>query len=117
MGFRTVVILSNDSCWSDDPHLAHKIFRAAAQVHGFQRENEPMRGHFDGGMVVEVTHSDTETLLQVSSLNAKELARGWWAGSGNEDEVLRGMLSRAADKLGYKLIRKPKTKGENNGSV
>ncbi len=116
MGFRTVVILNNDSSWDDDPHLAQKISRAAAQVYGFQRENEMMRGYFDGGMVVEVAHADTETLLQVSSLNAKELALGWWTGRGNEDEVLRGMLLRAADKLGYKLVHKP-IKEENNGGV
>ena len=95
MGFRTVVILSNDSNWDQDPDLGRKIQRA---MH--------LRQTFDHGRVVECTHADTQTIGIIDSLDFTPLAYDSWNRDETKGEVNIKMLREAADKLGYRLVRK-----------
>ena len=96
MGFRTVVILSNDSNWDQDPDLGLKIQRA---MH--------LRQTFDHGRVVECTHADTQTIGIIDSLDFTPLAYDSWTRNETPQEVELKMIKAAAEKLGYRLVKKP----------
>ena len=96
MGFRTVVILTNDLAheWQNDPELGNKIFNS---IH---------RDSFPYGRVVECTHTDTQTIGIIDSLNFTPLAYDSWNRDETKGEVNIKMLRKAADNLGYRLVRK-----------
>ena len=95
MGFRTVVILNNDSNWDQDPNLGRKIQRAMHE-----------RQIFDHGRVVECAHTDTQTIGIIDSIDFTPLAYDSWNRDETKGEVNIKMLREAADKLGYRLVRK-----------
>lgn len=111
MGYRTVVMLSNDrvSEWENDPELGKKISRAMGA--GVRALSDKTRvGEY--GEVVECVHGDTQTLAVLdgySMFNA--LARKNWASGETSEDVALRLLKEAADKLGYRLTKKPQTKG------
>lgn len=97
MGFRTVVIINNDRLDAiQDPVLKDAV------LGWWSRGNQPIRwaGPYN---VVEQCHADVVSLLKVDSLQATLMAsdNGWYL----EDNGLR-LLKDAADKLGYRLVRK-----------
>ena len=98
MGFRCVVMLSNDqaSTWENDPKLGEKIARAMNYV-GTER------GDLGYGRVVECTHADTQTLAVIDSYFgfAPISYSNWRRGSTAEDTALR-LLKDAADDAGYR---------------
>ena len=108
MGYRTVVMLSNDQAneWMNDKELGRKIANAS---------HEPMRGKrgdIGYGCVVECVHADTETLAFLDSCTGFEpLAHGFWSRDESTHEAVLKLLKDAADKLGYSLRKKP-SKGE-----
>jgi len=103
MGNRTVVILNNDLCheWESDPFLGQKIAEAMnkAGQDGSQ---------FHGGRVVECTHTSTQTLAIFDYLSMAPLSHSDSHSNHrlSPERELR-LMALAADKLGYKLIRKP----------
>jgi hypothetical protein len=99
MGFRTVVILNNDQAheWEKDPELGRKIFHAA---------NLLQAPRFPYGNVVECTHTDTQTIGIIDSIDFTPLAYDSWNRDETKGEVNIKMLREAADKLGYRLVRK-----------
>lgn len=104
MGFRTVVILNNDRYgeWSKDPELGGKIARAMNDIRG-------SAAHLDGmGRVVECCHADTQTLAVIDSLVYTPLAYDLWVRNEKETQAQLKLIRQAADKLGYRLVRKTK---------
>lgn len=102
MGYRTVVILSNDEQhnWSKDPALGEKIASAAWKYH---TENSPIPGY---GCVAQVAHADVQTLAVIDSLSLSSKTFTIWNSKQTEQsrdlELLRGM----AKKLGYRLVKR-----------
>lgn len=104
MGFRTVVMLSNDYSqqWQDDPELGKKIFSAA---------NNSVRQNLGYGYVVECVHADTQTLAVLDAYDGfKAIAHSGWCRGQSDEEIALKLLKEAADKLGYRLAKKPTKK-------
>lgn len=100
MGFRTVVILSNDQAneWIHDSNLGRMIVEHAHHDDGT----------FRYGKVVECVHNDLRSLLDVDSMTATRVAStNWYHGCKNEDQRLR-LLKQFADSMGYTIRRKSK---------
>lgn len=104
MGYRTVVILNNDRCneWQNDSLLGSKISHAMHDVRGIAANLGGM------GRVVECCHADTQTLAVIDSLVYTPLAYDLWVRNEKETQVQLKLIRQAADKLGYRLVRKSK---------
>jgi hypothetical protein len=108
MGFRTVVMLSNDLCheWSKDPKLGEKISLAMNYASATSRQD--MAGIGSYGRAVECCHADNQTLAMLDGYTMFRHidAQPWARGSSHEDATLR-LLKSAANKLGYRLVKQP----------
>lgn len=108
MGFRTVVMLSNDRCdeWSKDPLLGEKIRRAMY----FANKGDDRYGRFSNdlggyGRVVECVHADLQTLVKLEHYSSFEpVAYGHWY--PNQKDAKLELLKRAAEELGFRLVKK-----------
>ena len=104
MGFRTVVMLSNDKAheWSHDPELGGLIMREA---NSFSVRDSRV---FSYGSVVECVHADTQTLAVLDAYYGfNRLDSSHWRRGQSADEIALDLLKRAADKMGYRLSKKP----------
>ncbi len=102
MGFRTVVVLSNDQAheWTKDPELGRKI------MDGGLRINE----HFQYGKVVEQVHADVQSLIVTDGYSGWTKANThWFQNQGTEQRDL-DLLREMAAKMGYTLRKMPKPK-------
>lgn len=107
MGFRTVVMLSNDWSheWSKDPKLGEKIHHAMS-MHNFGRPDESRIGSY--GAVVQVTHADEQSLVRLDHYTGFEPISSTCRRFGpSTDEDLLALVKSAADQLGYRLAKKP----------
>lgn len=96
MGFRTVVIINNDRLDEiQDPVLKDLVL-------GWWGSREQQDYRSGAYRIVEQTHCDHDTLMHVRHLDAKPIGYSYWDAPNAELDMLR----QAADKLGYKLIRK-----------
>ena len=110
MGFRTVVMLNNDQAneWSKDSLLGEKIYNGMNYTFSLPSERDnPANLRY--GRVVECTHADTQTLALVTDYTGfVPLAYSSWY--AREDNVELKILKRAADALGYRLVKKSQPK-------
>jgi len=108
MGFRTVVMLSNDHAheWERDTELGRKIGRAMSYASSPDRRDLASVGGY--GQVVECVHADQQTLAIFDGYTAfKHIdAQPWARGPANDEAIIR-LLKSAANKLGYRLVKKP----------
>lgn len=103
MGFRTVVMLSNDQAtqWKDDPELGKKISHA---MH-FPGGDKGRVGNY--GQVVECVHGDCQTLAILDGYTMfRPLSSKGWMRDESKDDIARKLLKEAAEKLGYRLVKK-----------
>jgi hypothetical protein len=123
MGFRTVVMLSNDQShqWENDPGLGKRIQHSASTKHHrdiaeFSRYAD-RAGLGSCGEAVEQVHADTATLAILDGYDEfTPLAYTQWrAGVSAEDRAL-ALLKAAADKLGYRLAKKPAAPRKASGA-
>lgn len=111
MGFRTVVMLNNDVSdkWSKDPQLGEKIQTAmnyAGRKDDFYGSNSRLGNY---GRVVECVHADTQTLVRLDHYTGFEpLAYTYCTFGPSTDEDQLRLLKEAADKMGYRLVKKSK---------
>lgn len=102
MGFRTVVVLSNDRAneWEADAELGKKIFRAGAE----KMMNTGER--FEYGQAIEQVHADQVTLAVLDGYGGRIVATSFWhRGQTHEQQELE-LLKQLAEKHGLKLIKK-----------
>lgn len=107
MGFRTVVMLSNDQCyeWSQDAKLGEKI-SLAMNYASSPREDMARIGSY--GRVVECVHADNQTLAMLGFYTRFQSIDGQaWRQDESDDEAAVRLLKSAANKLGYRLVKKP----------
>lgn len=102
MGFRTVPLLINDQMheWSRDPNLGQLIKISASS---FSANSDRRIGNY--GYVLECVHADTQTLAVIDSYHMDVLATGQWGGHDMQKIRDLTLLKRAAEKLGYKLVK------------
>lgn len=108
MGFRTVVILSNDTAyeWEQDPELGKKIAKAAYRLHdGGNRKS------FDYGSVAQVCHADTQSLMIIDGYLGDEVACKSWHRDEPTDIMKLKLLKEYADSLGMRVVKKSVKKG------
>lgn len=114
MGYRTVVVLSNDraSEWENDPELGRKIAHAMNFAMGTMTDEDARNAHFGSGRVVECAHADLNTLAMISNYGMKTLGHGSWRSGQEQDAAMLDLLKSAADRLGLTLTKKraPKAK-------
>ena len=106
MGFRTVLALSNDLAqeWENDPKLGRKIWEASCR---WNRKGDQSGYEFHYGQIIEQVHADCQTLIIAEHYGGKPVAHwSWHAGQTEEDRNLR-LLKELADKLGYRVSKKP----------
>lgn len=105
MGFRTLVLLANDSMheWSKDPELGSLIERSAAALPADRK----MGFGSSYGYVLETSHADTQRLAVIDSYHMDTLAIGHWSQGATNMTKARdlALLKQAAEKLGYKLVK------------
>ena len=110
MGFRTVVMLNNDVAhqWEKDATLGAKIARAMNYANDKDRKDMATVSSY--GAVVECVHADNQTLAILDGYTAfKRIdSQPWMRGESVDDSAIR-LLKSAADKLGYRLVRKSTT--------
>lgn len=114
MGYRTVVVLSNDqaSAWEKDPKLGEKIAHAMNFAMGTMNEDDKRHAHFGYGRVVECAHADLNTLAMLNNYGMTTLGHGSWRQGQEHDAAMLDLLKSAADRLGFTLTKKrgPKAK-------
>lgn len=106
MGFRTVVMLSNDLLpyWRDDPQLGEKIADAAHNMNNVL--SLPIS---DYGRVVECIHTDCGTLAMLDRHSSfTPLAYNITRHNQTTEESQIQLLKIAADAMGYRLVKKTK---------
>jgi hypothetical protein len=98
MGFRTVVVVSNDRLDDvADPVLKDAILGWWSA--GACGANRYMVGPY---RVVEQVHCDHASLLAVNHLDAKLLGSSYW----DNPNLELALLKDAAESLGYRLVKK-----------
>jgi hypothetical protein len=107
MGFRTVVMLSNDMAheWSKDPELGAKISRAMNYASDPKRQDMTAIGGY--GRAVECCHADQQTLAILDGYTAFTYVESQPWMRGTSDGAALRLLKRAAEKFGYRLVKKP----------
>jgi hypothetical protein len=108
MGFRTVVVLSNDRAheWQNDPELGNKIFHAASmQWCGGQDGKNRARQELPYGEVIEQVHADTQTVAFLDGYGGKAVAHSHWFHNQTEEQKNLAMLKALAEKLGYRVVK------------
>jgi len=105
MGHRTVVMLANDQAheWGKDERLAGMIHSAMAKKAAGMDGDLP-RGYGD---VVEVCHGDRMTLAILDGYYTfNPLSTTFFTTNKHIDEQHLTLLKEAADKMGYRLVKK-----------
>ena len=113
MGFRTVVVLSNDQAhqWQNDPELGNKIFHAASmQSSGGDEGKQRARQELHYGEIIEQVHADTQTLAVLDGYGGKVIAHTHWSHGQTVESRNLALLKELADKLGYVVHLKPSKK-------
>ncbi|RQR87680.1 hypothetical protein DIE10_06225 [Burkholderia sp. Bp9011] len=108
MGFRTVVMLSNDMAhqWGKDATLGAKIARAMNYAN--DKDRKDMAAISGYGAVVECIHADSQTLAMLDGYTSfKRIDSQHWMRGEDDNSAIVRLLKSAADKLGYRLVRKP----------
>jgi hypothetical protein len=107
MGFRTVVMLSNDMAheWQNDPSLGKKISHAASFANDRAHRDRASVGGY--GQVVECCHADQQTLAMLDGYTAFTYVESQsWARGDDDDSAAIRLIKRAAEKFGYRLVKK-----------
>ena len=98
MGFRTVVVLSNDLAhvWEKDPELGRKIWMASAT---------DGRREFQYGQIVEQVHADTQTLAVLDGYGGRPVAYTHRNREQQVGDVNLALLKDLAARMGYRVSK------------
>lgn len=112
MGYRTVVILSNDDMpsWENDPELGEKIASGASTSY----RTPDSRCGFQYGDIAECVHADQQSLMLIDGYNAQTLTTSNWRPGETEEETNLRVLKLLAEKMGYSLRKKNKNVVQGN---
>ena len=108
MGSRTVVLLNNDMrhWWQTDPELGKKIAHDMNYVHDKDRVTELS----NLGKVIECIRAGRQTLMMTDGLHGTPVAYSFWHPGQTHDEAKLDLLRDMADRLGYRISKKPEVK-------
>jgi hypothetical protein len=107
MGFRTVVVLSNDMAheWQNDPELGNKIWHTAAIGRDASRfsDNNSLGSY---GEVVEQVHGDRQSLIIADGYSGHVVTGANWHRDQTTHDRDLDLLKSMAEKLGYRVAKK-----------
>ncbi len=108
MGFRTVVVLSNDQAheWSKDPELGKKITQAAAYHDLNDHFKSLARQALPYGEIVQCVHADTQSVVVCDGYGGKVIAGTLWYTGQTEESKQMELLKAHAEALGYRVVKK-----------
>ena len=109
MGYRTVIMLNNDLCseWSTDPKLGEKI--AAAMNHAHREDQRANLDYY--GRVVQCEHSSVQSLVMLEGTKTFYTLDSQPTDYDRPfDKDTLAILKSAADKFGYRLVKKSEKK-------
>lgn len=114
MGYNSVVFILNDA-WSEidlDPTgwWEKTKIELVRMMHATPREYG-FGAHANGFSAAWCSHADVSGLLYVGQNQVRVLAEGGYS-RNDPDKATLDLLRDAADKLGYKLIRKAAVRGK-----
>lgn len=104
MGYRTIVILSNDDTGWGNTDLG-KAIQAAASRRLNGRNSEINFGGSQIGTVLQCEHADTESIVHFSSLHGTTLGRSFYNSRTTEEEQREAMIVQIAESMGYTLVK------------
>lgn len=109
MGFRTLLVLNNDFTgdWSKNPHLGEMIAHSMNHAMGSGQDERARLDNPNYGRVLACQHADTQMIGVVSHFQFKPLAYSHWFSGQKDEEMQLQLLKEAADKLGFRLVKKP----------
>lgn len=119
MGFRTVVVLSNDQAgeWEKDPELGKKIAMAMNFAMGTMSAEDKHHANLGYGRVVECAHADQNTLAVIHDRTMTPIGHSGGERFQGDDKATLAMLKDAAAKFGFTLTRKRVPKAKVVGQV
>lgn len=102
MGFRTVIVLNNDTAhiWENDPELGKKIFHAASM------KSCGIENRFEYGDALEQVHADVQTLAVLDGYSGEVVTRTHWHTGQTTEQRDIALLKAMAEKLGYRVSKK-----------
>lgn len=119
MGFLTTIVIDNDMVHTikDDPKFGEKVYQAVLQVDMAKPgELVPIYSHgqLSGrvGEAVETHHADTVVPVLVGAQQIRALPEASTSWGHDNRAVEEAILRRLAEKLGYRVSKKPKSGGE-----
>lgn len=112
MGYRTVVILENDRSneWMYDPELGRKIHHAASFAFSGASADYDSNRRIGYGTVVECAHADVQSMIVLDGYNADPVSSSIWRPNDNLRAMKLRLLREAADKLGFRIVKKSEVK-------
>lgn len=109
MGFQTTMVVLNDALHEirDDKDFGEKVYDAALKIsHSITPIDIHANMHANAASVIESHHADEAVMLVASGNTMVNMGSvGTWAST---DPV--NYLKKAADKMGYRLVKKPESK-------
>lgn len=110
MGYNTSVIILNDALGSieKDTEFGKKVCDAVCRLSGKGDIDISSGCNVNAATVIETHHADFTTLLAFGG-NCVSVLGSIYDYKHNEAEVQVRLLQEAADKLGYKLVKKTVT--------
>ena len=110
MGFRTVVVLSNDRAdeWMNDPDRGKNIMTAASLKSTGYADKYP--DPLPYGEIIEQVHADEQSVVFFDGYRGEVRAHGHWHRGQTQEQKDEALLKALADKLGYRVLKKPAPK-------
>jgi len=109
MGFNTTIVIHNDALGElkENPDIGKRLFHKILQAGTGRKENEVPRWQrsFGPGFVVETHHADDTALIAVGGNDATILHMSRHSHHTEEHQI--ELLREWADRLGYRISKKP----------
>jgi hypothetical protein len=119
MGFNSTVVVMNDALGDieKDPEFGKKLSDAILHLSVDRSPQDVSAGcSVNAATVIETHHADQTSLIAVGGNYGTELC-GVYNYRHHEEKVQVMILEALADKLGYKIIKKPKKRKPNGQQV
>lgn len=109
MGYNTTVVVLNDalSYIRDDAEFGKKLHDAVVSVSRGKPVDVTAGNHCNAATVIETHHADMASICVIGGNCGHQLSEVWACADWREHDVQVRLLECLADKLGYRISKKP----------